>query len=63
MKEKAARRIAYGGLLESWTEAHEIILENDRLVIPYKIEMSNETRMVQLGWFSNSNGKNLLIIL
>ena len=49
MKEKAARRIAYGGLLESWTEAHEIILENDRLVIPYKIQMSNETRMVQLG--------------
>ena len=49
MKEKAARRIAYGGLLESWTEAHELIVENDRLVIPYVIEMSDETRNVQLG--------------
>ena len=49
MKEKAAGRIAFGGLLESWTEARELIVENDRLVIFYVIEMSNETRNVQLG--------------
>ena len=52
MKEKAAGQVDFRGLGVTLSEATQMFVESDGLIIGYKIRMDGEFRVVYLGWFS-----------
>ena len=54
MKEKAAGQVDFRGLGVTLSEATQMFVESDGLIIGYKIRMDGEEwwRVVYLGWFS-----------
>ena len=52
MKEKAAGQVDFRGLGVTRSEATQMYVESDRLIIEFIIRMEGEFIAASLGWFS-----------